>query len=221
MKITISTTRDAASSSREGLSKNVKFHFSKKSLNQRILCWKAEYCKYLRPKFSQYSSDLETKDIIKITTVKSASCEQGRAFLKMERNLILPNVSGAFRVKVTGEDKLHQPWQQCQLSRSVSRSTMTSTLEITGDDVLKKKMGRFPPPEFFLSLLDSSAKWDLGYPAPFTGKISLWLIRWVPFGIKLSHTLATTTSQSDSPSTAVMKLVSWQHRISYIAFLTF
>ena len=56
----------------------------------------------------------------------------------MERNLILPNVSGAFRVKVTGEDELHQPWQQCQLSRSVSRSTMTSTLEITGDDVLKK-----------------------------------------------------------------------------------
>ena len=59
-------------------------------------------------------------------------------FFKMERNLILPNVSGAFRVKVTGEDKLHQPWQQCQLSRSVSRSTMTSTLEITGDDVLKR-----------------------------------------------------------------------------------
>ena len=157
MKITLSTTRDAASSSREGLSKNVKFHFLKKITKPTHFMLKGGILQIFS-KFSQFLSNLETKDIIKITTVKSASCEQGRAFFKMERNLILPNVSGAFRVKVTGEDKLHQPWQQCQLSRSVSRSTMTSTLEITGDDVLKKKMGRFPPPEFFLSLLDSSAK---------------------------------------------------------------
>jgi hypothetical protein len=59
-----------------------------------------------------------------------------------------------------------------------------STVEITGDDVsFGKKWGGFyhQSSSFRFWIQVENEIWAI--PPPFTGTISLWLIRWAPFGV--------------------------------------